>query len=591
MPIIRHRSGPLAGQEQTIEAGKTRIVFGRDPSACDVVYPPDATTISRRHFALVRKPSGDWVVEDFGQPFVAVNGHPADGSEAVASGALLELGRVGGPSFEFVSGARDLDNALPVTGVQQTVENTYASSKRVRTLAIGGGVAAVLAVGITAGVMMLSQRKGAELESAVAQLSKRQAEVAADTIGSDVRNRLLAAAHVVVVRTADGQERAMGTASPVAPDLLATNAHVAEAFVERKPGDRIFVRSPGANGRLIEVTEVTLHPGYSALQKFSNDDPIFVQSFMSANSILRAALGYDVATMRVAKDANLSPVLEVAGPAEIAALKPGQALALAGFPLEGILGREVQSLGATPNLRTGMINALTDFFHLPTGTEQQKLVHHNIGVTGGNSGSPVVNAQGKLVALLNSGNVIMRPDGQGRIPNAAIVNYAQRADMLADLIAGRADAAVEVDRKYWEKQTAAFKRGFDVIVPTVLEQSKPQGSGPATLVAQTKGTLAKSEAYTATDKGKEVKRRQVIHPVTLRAGTPSFLMAYAQERTAVQVYLVSNGQIVAQNAQGNWFPHLTYTAPTDMKAEVYVVGPDEDVNYTLVQYAWGVPRS
>src|SRR5262245_6120542 len=52
MPIIRHRSGPLAGKEQTIDENVERITFGRDPSACDVVFPADLTLVARRHFAL-----------------------------------------------------------------------------------------------------------------------------------------------------------------------------------------------------------------------------------------------------------------------------------------------------------------------------------------------------------------------------------------------------------------------------------------------------------------------------------------------------------------------------------------------------------
>ena len=77
MPIIQHRTGPLAGQEQVIPEGTERIVFGRDPSVCDVVYPADLAIVARRHFALVRTLAREWVIDEFGKPFVAVNGVPA----------------------------------------------------------------------------------------------------------------------------------------------------------------------------------------------------------------------------------------------------------------------------------------------------------------------------------------------------------------------------------------------------------------------------------------------------------------------------------------------------------------------------------
>src|SRR5688572_17507473 len=109
MLIVRHRSGPLAGSEQPVEGReRDRIVFGRDPNACDVVFPPDTTHVSRRHFALVRKPSGDWTVDLFGQPYVAVNGEPADPAAALQSGAIVQLGGDDGPTFELAFAAEGL---------------------------------------------------------------------------------------------------------------------------------------------------------------------------------------------------------------------------------------------------------------------------------------------------------------------------------------------------------------------------------------------------------------------------------------------------------------------------------------------------
>jgi pSer/pThr/pTyr-binding forkhead associated (FHA) protein len=95
MLIIRHRTGALAGQGQTVEEPSDRVTFGRDPDACDVVFPPDETLISRRHFALERKPSGEWTLDLFGEPFVAVNGTPAEYARAIRTGDVITLGRPG----------------------------------------------------------------------------------------------------------------------------------------------------------------------------------------------------------------------------------------------------------------------------------------------------------------------------------------------------------------------------------------------------------------------------------------------------------------------------------------------------------------
>jgi hypothetical protein len=159
--------------------------------------------------------------------------------------------------------------------------------------------------------------------------------------------------------------------------------------------------------------------------------------------------------------------------------------------------------------------------------------------------------------------------------------------MLLDLISGRAEAALDQDRAYWSRQTAAFKRGFDLIVPLILAETKPRLGAVSTEVSRSRFTLASGDQFTTVDKqGKTAARRQKIHPVTIKAGVPASFIAYAQGETPIEIYLVRDGQIVAQHAQGRWFPYLSYTSDKDLSADVYVVGPDQDVTYTLMQFAW-----
>jgi hypothetical protein len=78
MLIIRHLSGRLAGEVQRIAPQLDRVMFGRDPSVCTVVFPPDDTLVARRHFALVLEPSGEWTVDLLGGPYVEIDGTPAE---------------------------------------------------------------------------------------------------------------------------------------------------------------------------------------------------------------------------------------------------------------------------------------------------------------------------------------------------------------------------------------------------------------------------------------------------------------------------------------------------------------------------------
>jgi hypothetical protein len=308
-------------------------------------------------------------------------------------------------------------------------------------------------------------------------------------------------------------------------------------------------------------------------------------------SELQAVTSYDVALMRVAPGSDLGPVLEVATTEELHALRPGQVLALAGYPTERIRGSAMQALEATPNYRAGVVSAITDMFSLPGDVAHRRQILHNIPVTGGNSGSPMITANGKIVGLLNAGNVLAHGEG-GRMPNAAIINYGQRADLARELMDGTADANLAREQDYWAKQTGAFQRGFDYLVPRILAEAGPPNAGKPQLVSDSKFTLTNSDHYTARDpQGKDIPRRQKIHRVTMKANAPGMFIAYAERQTQIQMYLVVNGQIAQQDERKIWFPFLRYNYPQDTTAEIYIVGPHSDVGYTLLQYSWDAPRS
>jgi hypothetical protein len=595
MLVIRHRTGPLAGNRQELDGRNDRIVFGRDAEVCNVVFPAEETLVSRRHFALERKLSGAWTVALFGDPFVAINGEPAENGREVHAGDVIELGKRGGPSFE-VTGIDDaLTSKLAPTQMQEKAADPRTEARRARRWALAGVALAVIAGGGAGLAWLVSSQQSTRLDRAVAELADRQTRAASESISAATRERLLAASYVVLIRYASGHERATGTASPIAPNLLATNAHIVELAEELGKGDKLFVRAPGPGGQSYEVVEAKKHPGYTAFSKFLREDPIFVVSVRDCPTCFPSELSespsYDVGTLRIGDEFKLSPILEIATPQELADLKPGTALAMAGYPLERIRGSEVQPIGATPTLSLGMVTALTDFFNLPAEPGQRRMVQHNLPGTGGNSGSPMVTPNGKIVALHNAGSYINVPN-VGRVPNAAMIRYGQRADMLADLVAGRAEATLAEDRAYWGRQTAAFKRGYEVIVPWILDKRKPQGGGTAVLASESKHSLVKADQFKAPDReGKESSRRQKIHSVSIKGGRTSTFIAYAQESARIQLYLVIDGKIVEQNERNIWFPDLSHRPLGDIKADIYVVGKDADVNYTLLEYVWDAPRS
>lgn len=595
MIVVRHRKGPLAGREDRPEGDKDRIVFGRDPSVCQVVYPPDATIVGRRHFALVRELSGEWTVDLFGDPYVAVNGEPAEHGATVHSGDTFALGRHDGPSFEVEVAEDGIADSLPFTQTQERVESNYRKSRRASRVATAAIVFAALAGGSAATVGWLMRDETARLAS----LTRKVDEAAAGTISKEVRDRLISAAYFVY---AEGV--GYGSASPVAPDTMATNAHVAEMFDELKPGKRMWVIGPGSGGKRFQVISVHKHPGYDAFQKFFGQDLLMVEGRAISGGRVPT---YDVALMRLAPGSQAGPVLELATPEEIASLRPGTPLAMAGYPAEGIVGVEVRTEAATPTYSAGVVTALTDMFMLPADTAHQLLVNHNLPSAGGASGSPMVTASGRVIAYHNAGNSFSQGEGKPRIPSAALINYAQRSDMLGDLEAGRADATVEADRPYWAKQAARFKQGIEYFVPRLVAEAKDDkdngilASSTPTLVSQVKGELKSADIYEIDGRVKDeesgkmvpgkVKKRQKIFPVKVEPGRPHTFVVYAQGRSPIELYVVVDSAIARQSASRAWFARTTYTAPGETTAQIYVAGPDDDIQFTLFDYSWGGPPS
>jgi hypothetical protein len=69
-----------------------------------------------------------------------------------------------------------------------------------------------------------------------------------------------------------------------------------------------------------------------------------------------------------------------------------------------------------------------------------------------------VTSNGRVVALLNAGNIVLQADNS-RAPSAALVNYGQRADLLRDILPSARGFELAAEQGYWMQQTAHFKRG------------------------------------------------------------------------------------------------------------------------------------
>ncbi len=612
MITISHTSGPLVGKIQRFDDSKERIEFGRDDK-CDVVYPPEETSVGHQHFALVRDgSSGDWALHLYGVHFVSVDKLPAQQDQPVKSGQHFHLGPADGPNF-----AVTIERAVPKSSAKtEDQPEPTPLPIRIRHLAIAGSaIAAILALTIS-GLMVNNYINQKQVAATVASLSKDQQRAqedlarigreAAVSIDQSVIDRLARATFLVFQQDAQGRQFAMGTAWVIGPNLLATNAHIStqcddlkpddqplviKQLVEcnsYKPGEKLYVRQPGAGGKTYEVIGHSFDSGYVAFPKFALAEDPTIASFGGGQPIALGEIdGYDVGLLRVKDDLPPGLALEVASQDELLALKAGMPIASAGYPAEGIFNSDVLPLGAVPQVRYGNISALTDFFFLPTDPAHSQLVQHSIPITGGASGSPIVSASGHVIAVVSSGNFTAGVGSLSRTPSAVQINYAQRADLVSRLLAGQAEGenALKADKDYWTKQMANFKRGIDLVGAWVLDQTKPDPKATATLVSETQANLQASDM--SVDPVSEKKQRIKVEKVNLSAGTHYLIFVYAGDETNIQIYLKdSSNQTEADNTISQWYPSVSYTPPNTGTWSLVVVGPDQDTPLTTEVYSW-----
>jgi hypothetical protein len=237
------------------------------------------------------------------------------------------------------------------------------------------------------------------------------------------QDRAGAVALVTVVPPDENQPIGMATAWAAAPRVYVTNSHVVSGVdLVLRDGGAAFLVVNREGTRRLRIVGTRLHPRYN-------------KEGVNFEGREAAVPGYDVGLLLTEADAPT--VLPIAGARELARVDSGYRIAYLGFPMEGMAGGGVDVRNPVATMQSGIVTSATDFWLGQAEYDNRLLIQHNLGATGGASGSPVFNADGEVVAVLSAGNVsgVLRT-GSGdiaRVPSGVLVNFAQRVDILKDI--------------------------------------------------------------------------------------------------------------------------------------------------------------
>ncbi len=573
MPIrIIVAEGPSKGREYRFPDSRAVVTVGRHPS-CDVTFPADLISVSRYHLAFERRLARYRVVMQADNP-VWIDGEEAYEGDELPLAAKVTLGHPDGPVL-LVETAEDDD--LPATeryarhdSAGRMAHDASQSSRGLRRLVLALA-ALVLAVAAGIGAVTVTERR--EMARLLDDMYREPGAQAESRLAARLRD---AARSVYLVAAKDDYGISpFGTAWVVGDGVLVTSAHVAEVFSQMGDGLTMVVRGRAGGGGDLAVTGLTLHPDYRRFEDAWRSYGPFAAGAGGESRPITEAGGYDVALIYVAEAdrAKLAPPLMLAPDSDLSALEPGDLVGYVGFPVESAALGGVNLDDPEAQLQIGRLTALTDFFLVKSEPADRHLLQHSLPVQGGASGSPVVDGRGQVVGVLSGGNLVEIDDQGTRVPTGVGVNFAQRADLVRELLAGTAGDRAQARAEYWQRRLKRYQNEVDMAV-------QDWAASHGTAVAPP--PLAQFDGRTAPDSRLDMPA--FVKRFTLpRTGWYLFL-ASARDRANIDMMLVeqlkTGPRMAGLDASPDHYPGVEYSGDKGTELEIVVPGP-VDTELTL----------
>ena len=223
-----------------------------------------------------------------------------------------------------------------------------------------------------------------------------------------------------------------GTAWAVGPNKFATNAHVVKGVREwldilKKTGilsARVFIAINQKKDLIYSVNKMQINSLYGKREvnyDGKKSSGKYDTGFFYTNE--KTPTYFQLANIRALKK-----------------LRAGTKIGYLGFPTENLRGDNVNLSNPIATMQTGIITSVSNYFM--ENKAPKYFVRHNLPVAGGASGSPIFAPNGEVVGVLWGGNMTLdtfcfekrmaakKDPTICRTPHAAMINYAERADLL-----------------------------------------------------------------------------------------------------------------------------------------------------------------
>lgn len=495
-----------------------------------------------------------------------------DGALVSAQIAACNADALGEPGAPPIAPA----NKLPDDALRHMVFTAGRQRAFVPAAAIASIVCVALAAYVGHERRAEIQRRIGDLEAQAAETAHRAAmgaeaySVVTNQVRGPLEQHLNAAAASVYLIALLGRDDGLseiGTAWAAGERRLATNAHVAEAVqAALDSGERVIARKTAETSLDINVTGTIIHPGYSRW------DPILSRTFAAKGATSLEPMQVtgicDVAILSV--DDEVGRVLPLASADELAMLSAGDPVGYVGFPAENIIGSR---LFGPPTLATGRILEISSPFFKFASANDALLIHHDIAMAGGASGSPMLNARGHVIALVNAGSAIpaLSTNGDGMSLTRVMTgfNLAQRVDLLAELLDGSAEVNQDSRDPRWLAElysiTIAPDDAIEVAVDEIVRVlTEYEEIGPDIQPRKV------WEARTAVPADQEAS---ISYHVQLVHNTQYIFVALSTDWSDVALELTVDGTIVASNHEGGSMAAATYMPEEDEDIAMSISAP------------------